>query len=208
MMPTMGKAIVLLLGVGVVGAIAAASNDGIEHREVAGHRFEIPSDYLFDARLAWLPAPEEDSFVFLFQPNSHPNQIPEHRILVEPLSGCPTDAVTAETQMLRIACGQEKPEVSDAPPYEKVQSDLGSWSSDLFAVQRSPDDKRIMDKRQVAYCQLFEPNPAKPKPSTLCTTFWGYKGMKLQFSFDETESSELPAMKAKAQALLDQWEVH
>lgn len=205
----MRKALILLLGVGVVGAIAAASNDGIVHREVAGHRFAIPSDHLFDATIAWLPAPEQHSFVFLFQPNPHPNQIPEHRILVEPLSGyCPVKDATDDTQMLRIACGQEKPTVRDAPPYEKVQNKIGSWSSDLFATQRSPDGKRIIAKRQVAYCQSLDPNPAKPAASTLCTTFWGYNGMKLQFSFDETESSELPAMKAKAMAMLDQWEVH
>ena len=209
MMPTMRRAIILLLSVGVVGAIAAASNDGTAHREVAGHQFAIPTDHLFDATIAWLPAPAEHSFVFLFQPNPHPNRIPEHRILVEPLNGyCPINDATDDTQMLRIACGQEEPTVPDAPPYEQVQSKIGSWSSDLFATRKSPDGKRVIAKRQVAYCQSFDPNPAKPTASILCTTFWGYKGMKLQFSFDERESSELPAMKAKAEAMLNQWKVH
>jgi len=30
--------------------------------------------------------------------------------------------------------------------------------------------------------------------------------MMLQFSFDEKESSEVPAMKARAMTLLDHWE--
>jgi hypothetical protein len=148
--------------------------------------------------------PEEDSFVFLLRPNHDPDGIPDHRFLVEPLTAhCPGTA----SQMLRIACGLEKTDVGDGPPYEKRQNELGSWSSDLYSVRRTPG-KGAAQTRQLAYCQRFEPNPAKPKVTTLCTTFWAYKGMLLQFSFDEEELPNMTAMKRDAMRLLDSWEVN
>lgn len=198
------KALVLLLVAGVIAAIAASSGDGLAHREVAGNHFEVPADHLFDATIPWLPASEEDSFAFLFQPNPTPDRIPKHRVLVQRLSRfCPGDA----SQMLRIACGQETTSVSDGPPYEKAQNELGSWSSDLYSVEAQPGENGVIDKRQIVYCQLFEPNPMKPQSSNLCTTFWAYDGMMLQFSFDETELPNMRAMKAEAMALLDRWKV-
>ena len=69
-------------------------------------------------------------------------------------------------------------------------------------------DKSRDQSRKIAYCQRFEPNPAKPKVTTLCTTFWAYKGMMLQFSFDEKELPTMLAMKRDAMRLLDKWEVN
>jgi hypothetical protein len=198
------KALAFLLGAGAIAAIAASSGDSLAHREVAGNRFEVPADHLFNATIPWLPAPEEDSFVFLLQPNPTPDQIPKHRVLVQRLSRfCPGDA----SQMLRIACGQEQTSVTDGPPNEKVQDPLASWSSDIYSVEAEPGDDGVIDKRQIAYCQLFESNPVKPEPSNLCTTFWAYDGMMLQFSFDETELPKMRAMKAEAMTLLDSWKV-
>lgn len=194
----------LLLGVAAVATLAARVESRTAHVEVAGHRFEIPKDQLFDETIPWLPAPEKDSFVFLLSPNHDPNQIPEHRFLVEPLSRhCPGDA----SQMLRIACGSEKTNIDDGPPYERRQSDLGAWASDLYSARREPQ-RSAEQTRQIAYCQRFEPNPAKPKATNLCTTFWAYKGMKLQFSFDEEELPAMLAMKRDAMRLLDSWEVN
>jgi hypothetical protein len=198
------KALAFLLGAGAIAAIAASSGDRLAHREVAGHRFEVPTDYLFSATVPWLPAPGGDSFVFLFQPNPNPDQIPKHRVLVQRLSRfCPGDA----SQMLRIACGQEHTSVTDGPPYEEVQDELASWSSDIYSVEAEPGENGVIDKRQIAYCQLFESNPTRPKPSNLCTTFWAHEGMMLQFSFDEAELPKMTSMKAEAMALLDGWKV-
>ncbi len=47
--------------------------------------------------------------------------------------------------------------------------------------------------------------------AALCTTRWGvwaYKGMMLQFSFDEEELPAMLAMKRDAMRLLDSWEVN
>jgi hypothetical protein len=196
--------VLVLLGAAAAAALAARASSSTAHEEVAGHRFEIPKDHLFDETIAWLPAPEKDSFVFLLTPNSDPNQIPDHRFLVEPLSRhCPGDA----SQMLRIACGSEKTSIDDSPPYEKRRSDLGSWASDLYSVRRGLG-KRTEQSRQIAYCQRFDPNPSKPKVTNLCTTFWAYKGMMLQFSFDEEELPAMLTMKRDAMHLLDSWEVH
>ncbi len=109
--------------------------------------------------------------------------------------------------MLRIACGQEQTSVTDGPPYEKVQDELGSWSSDIYSLGAEPGEDGVIEKRQIAYCQLFGPNPVKPEPTNLCTTFWAYDGMMLQFSFDEKELPKMRAMKAEAMALLDSWKV-
>jgi hypothetical protein len=109
--------------------------------------------------------------------------------------------------MLRIACGSEKTNIDDGPPYERRQSDLGAWASDLYSARRERQ-RSAEQTRQIAYCQRFEPNPAKPKATNLCTTFWAYKGMKLQFSFDEEELPAMLAMKRDAMRLLDSWEVN
>ena len=194
----------LLVGAAAIAGFAASADDGTVHREVAGHRFNVPKDHLFDMTIPWLPGPEKDSFVFLLRPNLDPDSIPENRFLVEPLARhCPGDA----SQMLRIACGLEKTNVGEGPPYEKRQSELGSWASDLYSVRRMPD-KNAVQTRQIAYCQRFEPNPAKPKVTTLCRTFWAYKGLMLQFSFDEEELPKMVAMKRDAMRLLDSWVVN
>ena len=193
----------LFVGAAAVAGLAASDGRTV-HREVAGHHFKIPKDYLFDETISWLPLPESDSFVFLLHPNHDPERIPHHRFLVEPLSRhCPGDA----SQMLRIACGSEKTEVGDGPPYERRKSELGSWASDLYSVRHIPSSNTTQ-ARQIAYCQRFEPNPTKPKVTTLCTTFWPYKGMMLQFSFEEAELPDMVAMKRGAMRLLDSWEVN
>ena len=198
-------ATVLLFGGAAAAAGFAASVDsGMVHREVAGHRFEIPKDLLFDATIPWLPLPEKDSFIFVLRPNHDPARIPDHRFLVEPLTRhCPGDA----SQMLRITCGLEKTNIGDGPPYQKRQSESGSWASDLFSIRRMPSGSPDQ-RRQIAYCQRFEPNLAKPKGTTLCTTFWAYKGMMLQFSFDEKELPSMLTMKRDAMRLLDIWAVN
>ncbi|MCW1431580.1 hypothetical protein [Novosphingobium sp. JCM 18896] len=194
-----------LLSVGAIVAIwsAAAGFSEKSRQSVAGHQFDVPKNHVFDAKIPWLPAPESDSFVFLLEPNRYPNQIPKHRILVQPLAGrCPGGV----SHLMDVVCGKATELTGTNPKFERRQNELGSWSSDLFIVYH---DDRTGQKtwQQVASCQLFEPNPANPKPSNLCTTVWGYKGMLLQFSFDETEADEMPRMKAKAMAFLDSWEI-
>lgn len=108
--------------------------------------------------------------------------------------------------MLRIACGLEKPTVTDDPPYEKRPSQLGSWASDLYSVRRLPGS-RTQQTRLIAYCQRFDPSPPK-KVTTLCTTMSGYKGMMLQFSFDEEELPQMTEMKRDAMRLLDSWQIN
>ena len=202
------KLLILVLAIGAGAAVAATVSDDTMDFEVAGNRYEVPKDHLFEMAIPWLPQPDSDSFTFLFQPNPASGSIPKHRVLVQRLSRlCPTDAETKATQMLRVACGQEAASVMETPPFVKMRNELGSWSSDLYAIAKEPGREGVLNKRQIAYCQFFEPNPAKPEPSNLCTTFWAYKGMLLKFSFDESESSEMPAMKARAMALLDSWEV-
>ena len=198
------KVAIGLLGAAAIAVATVVQGDGNRRYEVAGNTFEVPSDHLFDARIFWLPAPSQDSFVFLFEPNPNPDLIPKHRVLVERLNRlCPGDA----SQMLRIACGLEETNVTDDPPYEKLQDEEASWSSELLAVEVEPGDDGVIDRRPVAFCQLFEPNPAKSYPSTLCTTFWAYDGMMLQFSFDEKEAARMPAMKREAERLLESWRI-
>ena len=108
--------------------------------------------------------------------------------------------------MLRIACGSEKTSVDEGPPYERRQSELGSWSSDVYSV-RTTHGQGANQRRQIAYCQRFEPNPAKPKVTWQCTTFWAYRGMMMQFSFDEEELPAMVTLKREAMRLLNSWEV-
>jgi hypothetical protein len=194
-----------LLSVGAIVTIWAAGADFSEEsrQSIAGHQFDVPESYVFDAKIPWLPAPESDSFVFLLEPNPYPNRIPKHRILVQPLAGrCPGGV----SHLMDVVCGKASELTGTNPIYERRQNELGSWSSDLFIVYH--DDRTDQQvEQQVASCQLFEPNPTNPKQSNLCTTVWGYKGMLLQFSFDEPEADEMPRMKARAMALLDSWEV-
>jgi hypothetical protein len=192
-----------------VGAIAVlwATSSGFSQTArqcVAGHQFDVPKDHIFNARIAWLPAPESDSFVFFLNTDPNLNHIPKHRIVVEPLAGRCQGGIT---RLMDVACGKAKELVGRHPRFERRQNELGSWSSDLFVIYRDDRNGQTV-RQQVADCQLFEPNPVKPKPSSLCTTVWAYKSMLLQFSFDEAEADRVPQMKAEAMALLDRWEVH
>lgn len=183
--------------------LAAGAVAQTTRQSVAGHQFEVPKDQLFEARIPWLPGPESDSFTFLLEPKPTSDQIPLHRVLVGPLEG---RCGNIPSELMRVACGKERQLVDENPQYERRANELGSWASDLFIVKR--DAQRQPDLRQqVAYCQLFEPNPVQPQPRNLCTTVWGYKGMLLQFSFDEKEVDRLQGMKGQAMAMLDRWEV-
>lgn len=201
----------LFLGIAVLGAglfAATALPVGTIGHEVAGHRFHIPAEHIYDERIFWLPAPEKDSFVFLLQPNPGGDQIPPHRVLVEPLSRlCPTESMVDAGRMLRIVCGQEDSKIADDPPYLHVKDDHDHWASELFAISQAKTANGKKVRRPVAYCQTFEPNPAKPDGATICTTFWAFNNLKLQFSFDLNEAAQLPQMKAKAMDLLKRWEV-
>ena len=202
------KLLVLFLAFGAGAVFAAQISDDTVELQVAGHRYDVPEDHLLEMTIPWLPKSESDSFTFLFEPNPDPNLIPKHRVLVQRLSRfCPTDAATDASQMLRIACGQEATSVEEIPPFVTMQNAHSSWSSDLYAIAKERREDDVPAKRKIAYCQFFGPNPAKPEPTNLCTTFWAYKGLLLQFSFDESESSDMPEMKTNATALLDGWEV-
>ena len=187
----------LLAALATLSAFAALADDGLVRHEVAGSSYEIPKEWLFDVQIPWLPAPEKDSFTFLLEPNKDADKIPPHRVLVERLDRyCPGHA----SQMLRVACGLEKTSVKDGPPYEKVQDRRSSWASNVFSVENGK-------RRQIAYCQKFEPNPAKPVGSTSCTTFWAHGNLMLSFSFDHRELREFTAMKRRAMVLLEGWKV-
>jgi hypothetical protein len=197
------KAVVAIFGAMATLWASSSAFTRTARQSVAGHHFDVPKDYIFEARIAWLPASESDSFVFLLDPNPNANQIPKHRILVEPLAGrCPGGV----SRLMDVACGKAKQLVGVRPSFERQQNEFGSWSSDLFIVFRDDRTGHTM-RQQVATCQLFEPNPVKPQPSHLCTTVWAYKSLLLQFSFEEAEAYQMPRMKAEAMALLDRWEV-
>ncbi len=197
------KPVVLFIGAAATLWATVVACAETAHQSVAGHQFEVPKDHLFSARIAWLPAPKSDSFTFLFEPNPDPDRIPRHSVLVQPLKGLCNGS---QSEIMRVACGAERPLVDASPEYERRPNELGSWSSDLFIVQRDARNEPVR-RQQVAYCQLFEPNPARPKPMNLCTTLWGYKGMLLQLDFEETEVNRLQEMKAQAMRMLDSWEV-
>ncbi|MFC0206153.1 hypothetical protein [Novosphingobium soli] len=197
------KAVTLTIGTAAALWAVAGAFAETTHQSVAGHQFDVPKDYLFDAKIAWLPAPESESFTFLFEPNRNPGQIPEHRVLVESLAD---RCVNQPSELMRVACGSERQLIVANPEYERRSNELGSWSSDLFIVQRNARNGASLSQK-VAYCQLFEPNPVQPEPHNLCTTVWGYKGMLLQFSFNESEVNRLQGMKAQAMAMLDLWTV-
>lgn len=199
----MMKSVALIIGAAATLWAAAGAFAETAHQSVAGHQFEVPNDYLFNARIAWLPAPESDSFTFLFEPTPDRDRIPRHRVLVQPLEG---RCNGGPSEMMRVACGAESQLVDATPEYARQPNELGSWSSDIFIVQRDAQNEPIR-QQQVAYCQLFEPNPALSRPMNLCTTVWGYKGMLLQFDFEETEVNRLQEMKAKAMDMLDRWKV-
>lgn len=191
------------VAMGAVALMAVAVSEGGSRRQVAGHRFNVPADHIFDASIAWLPVSHDGSFTFLFEPNSNPDQIPEHRVLVQDLAAhCPGDA----SQLLRLTCGSEKTAIDDGPPFMREAGSIPALF-DLYAVRRTGSESQTAGKRQVAYCQTFEPNPVQPNTRNICTTFWAYDGMSLQFSFDESEAARLPTMKKRAEQMLKSWEV-
>lgn len=192
-----------MIGVVSCALIAAAMVSGAETSsyQVAGHRFDIPKDHLFDSSIAWLPRPSAESFTFLFEPAKNPDQIPTHRVLVQDLAAhCPGGA----SQLLRLACGSEKTDIGDGPPYVRGPGSIPALFN-LYAVEKSDAGNSKSEKRQVAYCQVFEPNPVQPKSRNICTTFWAHDGLSLQFSFDERDAPQMPAMKKRAVELLDSW---
>ena len=193
------------IAAGAFGATAILSENVTQN--VAGHRYAVPKDHLFNGGIFFLPQ-QSDAFTFLFEPNSDPDIIPKHRVLVQDLSlHCPTALTTDGTQMLRIVCGQEDSSVREIPPFFELGNKNGSWSSDLYAGETAESSGDLSTKRKVAYCRTSDPTVVNPESQTLCTTFWAYDGMMLQFSFDAKESSEMPAMKRRAEELLETWKI-
>jgi hypothetical protein len=199
-------AILILLLLGATAAIAAMTNSNRSRFEVAGQEFEIPRNHLFDMTIPWLPVSRSGNFTFLLEPNPAPNLIPAHRFLVQSVaSHCNRDreSLLGMGQMMRIVCGVEEPKISDAPPYKQIPTDLGDWSTDLVATGANESGAT----RQVADCQKFEPNPAKPNGATNCNAVWGYDNLLIQVDFDISEANQLPALKHQAETLLDRWRV-
>jgi hypothetical protein len=194
-----------LLAVAAFGAAAAAvAVHGAGTREVAGQRFAVPDEWLFNDRIAWLPAPEPDAFTFHLDPIRDPNEIPPHLVSVEPADRICRD--DGQSQIVRIACGRERTTVAVAPPFEKVfphPDYTSAW--DYYAAASSAAGE--VARRQVAWCTPISPNPARPKGTAICTSVWGFDGLVLSLGFEEGELAQLPAMQARATKMLRSWRV-
>ena len=174
--------------------------------EVAGQRFAVPREWLFDAKIPWLPAPESGSFTFHLDPTRDPNEIPPHLVLVEAADRvCGSNRAS---QIVEVACGRERSTVPIGPPYQKVfpHADYPQeW--DYYAVE-SPSAAGGQPKRlQVAWCTPISPNPARPKGAAICTSVWGVSGLVLNLGFEENELGQLPEMRARATQMLLSWKV-
>jgi hypothetical protein len=174
--------------------------------DVAGQRFAVPQEWLFDARVPWLPAPEAGSFTFHLDPTRDPNEIPPHLVLVEA-----ADRVCGSTrtsQIVEVACGREQTTVPIGPPYLRVvpQADY-PYEWDYYAVERRSGAGGQPKRLQVAWCTPISPNPARPKGTAICTSVWGVSGLMLNLGFEENELAQLPAMRARATQMLLSWKV-
>jgi hypothetical protein len=71
----MMEAVTVTIGSAAMLWIVARAFAETTHQSVDGHQFDAPKDQLSTARIAWLLAPDSDSFTFLFEPNPNPGQI-------------------------------------------------------------------------------------------------------------------------------------
>lgn len=194
----------LLLAAGAAGATAfALRSPGT--REVAGQHFAVPDEWLFNGRIAWLPAPAAGSFTFHLDPVRDPNEIPSHLVSVEASQNvCRPDG---QAQIVRVACGREQTTVRVGPPYQKVfpqPDDATQW--DYYSVAHWSADGQTR-KLQVAWCTPIEPNPARPNGTAICTSVWGVDGLVLSLGFEESDLAQLPIMRARATQMLLSWKV-
>lgn len=195
----------LLLVVAAAAGAAAVTLRGARTHEVAGQRFVIPEEWLFDERIAWLPVAEDGAFTFTLDRIGDPSVIPPHRVSVQSAERvCRTDRMA---QIMKIACGQQRTTVRVAPPFQKVfpHPDYAfAWDYYSFG----PSSKSGQPERlQVAWCTPIEPNPARPKGTAICRSVWGLDGIVLSLGFEENELAQLPAMRARATQLLLSWKV-
>ena len=198
------KLATLLVALAAAGAAAVAVR-GAGTYEVASQRFDVPDEWLFDQRIAWLPAPEADSFTFHLDPIRDPKEIPSHLVSVEPADRvCRSDRMA---QIMKVACGRERTTVPVGPPYQKVfPHPEYTFAWDYYSLGTSSAGGRAK-RLQVAWCTPISPNPARPKGTAICTSVWGVDGLVLSLGFEENELAQLPAMRAKATQMLLSWKV-
>lgn len=192
----------------VTGATAAAVAYAVDTKSVYvvdSHRFAVPDDRLFKARIPWLPAPKTTSFTFVLDRAFEPNLIPPHRVLVEAREDVCGDG---QAQMLKVACGREKTRLTIAGPFVKSFPTAGyPYAWDYYAEASSDMEGGRSERLQVAYCSPISSNPARPKGTAICRTVWNVDGLVLSLGFEEHELTSLQAMRDRATNMLLSWEV-
>ena len=196
---------VLLVAAAAAAAAGGYSLYGPTTYELSGQRFAVPREWLFNDKIAWLPAPEADSFTFHLDPTRDPDEIPPHLVSVEPAARvCRSDP---PSQIVKVACGRERATIPVGPPYEKVfphPNDRFEW--DYYSIAPSSLPAHA-ERLQVAWCSPISPNPARPKGTALCTSVWGVQGLVLSLGFEENELARLPEMRNRATRMVHSWKV-
>lgn len=71
----------------MAAVIAACSSSSTETREIGGHRFKIPKDYLVDGTIFYLPTSQNRGLRFILNPQAPLPQ--QHLVSIDPEATCP-----------------------------------------------------------------------------------------------------------------------
>jgi hypothetical protein len=180
------------------GALILSGCDAFhtETRPVGPLTFKVPTRYLVNSAVPWLPRSQATGLLFALNPKDPAAQ--QHIVLVQALEKiCPPAPVGGASQAVcRMAASVKDQAPVLAGPFEKVHAygDLSQWE---YQAGSAGGLRPI-----VASCYAL----GDASGDGLCTAFTAYKSLIYVTGFRDSEIAQLPAFEKQATGLLSRWD--
>lgn len=154
-------------------------------REVSGHRFKIPSKYVVDATVAFLPASQGEVLRFVINPSAPQQQ--QNMVSIHPGAKCPPSDASLPRP---LNC-----KVVPTTLAKLLRGKLSRVGNDTWWEYRFVDGGEL-----VAFCSGLE------KSDGLCTHYGLYKGLRYELALRDSQMPNLITLRRTTDELLSTWE--
>jgi hypothetical protein len=190
-----------ILGTALAGGLifmtsSGCSRDGAVVIEIDGHVFNVPTEYLAQGDIPWLPGSQSDALRFLINPEAQPQEL--IRVTIESTeTTCHSTAAPASNQ-LGSACAAAS--AGDEAVDEKQNFELERVNRD---GDRTQWEYRLKGQGTVvASCFALDDNGS----SGLCTSLRHFKDLVYAIRLRDSDVARLPSIRETVEGLLSSWQ--
>lgn len=183
------KSIFMTVGLTVVVAAAVAMaylRSGSETWHIGKHTFKIPSEYIVETTVFFLPASQNRSLRFVINPTAQLQQ--QNMVSINPDATCPP---TGRSQRADADC-----RIVPVPLFRLVHEKTRRVGDDVWWEYRFENGGEL-----VAHCSALQDGEG------LCSHFGLYEGLPYRVGLRDSQMRDLITLRKTIEQKMSEWEV-